>query len=144
MKSFMWFALYQKSATEISWWLYIRLLESELIKFKTRRLETVIGSWNMWLFLYVYKCNCKLCDVTVHDFYNIIFKIKLHIASESAPPPNGTFWVCTWSWSWIFVVKYNCKLYETEAEPCSKVINHFRRVVYELSLSWLGLLQQNA
>jgi hypothetical protein len=51
----------------------------------------MIESWNMWLYLCVYKCRCNVILYLQHDFYNIILKIKhkLYIASVLAPPPRA-------------------------------------------------------
>jgi hypothetical protein len=44
-----------------------------------------------------------------YDFYNVIFKIKLHIASVSAP--SEEFWLCTcWRDKSLFLSKLSCFL----------------------------------
>jgi len=68
------------------------------MKFKTQRsracdLNWVTESQNMQLYLYVYKCSCKLWYVTVvfmAQSLKIVLKIKhkLYVASVSAPSEN--------------------------------------------------------
>jgi hypothetical protein len=38
IRSFTWFPLHPKSATEIGWWLYIRILKNKLLKFKKKKI----------------------------------------------------------------------------------------------------------
>jgi len=64
-------------------------------------LNRVTESQNMQLYLYVYKCSCKLWYVTVVFMVQSLKRVlkiehKLYVASVSVPRENENFWVCTW------------------------------------------------
>jgi hypothetical protein len=82
---------------------YYIIINIIIIMQRMSNIKLVIGSWNIQLHAYVYKCSCKQCHVVLTTrFDDISFKIKhkLYIALGSAPPPppphKEKFWVRTW------------------------------------------------
>jgi hypothetical protein len=89
IKSFTWFTLQLKSATD-QLMTSIRILKNTLVKSKKREDRTILVSHRTCNYIRMYT-NAAADRVMLylrHDFDNMIFKTKhkLYIASGSAPP----------------------------------------------------------
>jgi hypothetical protein len=91
IKSFTWFPLQPKLATEIGWWLLHWNFEKKIKKKdkKTGHCDWVTEHLVIFVCMYIKAVAGSVMLCLQHDYYNIVFKIKhkLYIVSGSAPPP---------------------------------------------------------